>query len=391
MSDQFTEVTSQGWLSRIGDSIKGLLFGGVLFLVAFPLLWWNEGRAVQTYKSLQEGRGAVVSVKVEAPEPANESRLVHVSGLASTQETLSDPLFLIKEQAIRLNRKAETYQWVEQKKSEKRSKLGGGEETVTTYTYSKDWRDTLVDSSNFKEPAGHANPPKLPFDSQSWQAQQVKVGGFQLSDGLTGSIRRSVEVAFTQQALNALPATVKAKARLQGSGLFIGGDPSTPAVGDVRISFSKVPPAEVSIIAQQTGARLGPYQTQAGDRLEMLESGVVSADMMFKGAEQANTMLTWILRCVGFLVMLFGLLMLLRPIRVLADVVPFFGTIVGMGLGLVAFAVAAPLTLATIAVAWVSHRPVLGITLILVALATFGWLLARFLKTRRAEPARATA
>ena len=393
MSDQFTEVTSQGWFSRIGDSIKGLLFGGVLFVAAFPLLWWNEGRAVQTYKSLQEGKGAVVSVKAEAPDPANESRLVHLSGQASTQETLVDPMFQVKEQAIRLHRKAEIYQWLEQKKSEKRKKLGGGEETVTTYTYTKDWREGLVDSSSFKEPAGHANPSEPPVRSDSWQAREVKVGGFQLSDGLTGSIRRTVDVAYTQQTLDALPAALKAKARLQGTGLYVGGDPSSPSVGDARVTFSKVPPADVSIIAQQAGARLGPYQTKAGDRLEMLDAGIIGADVMFKGAEQANTVMTWILRLVGFLVMLFGMLMLLRPVRVLADVVPFMGTLVGMGLGLVAFAVAAPLTLMTIAVAWVAHRPVLGVTLIALALGLGGWLIARGMQKRRAAvvPARATA
>jgi hypothetical protein len=200
-----------------------------------------------------------------------------------------------------------------------------------------------------------------------------------------------VEVAFTQGALDALPGALKRKARLQGAGLYVGGDPSSPAVGDVRISFSKVPPADVSVIAQQVGASLGPYQTKAGDRLEMLEAGVVTADVMFKGAEQANTVLTWVLRLVGFLVMLFGLLMLLRPIRVVADVVPFLGTLVGMGLGLVAFAVAAPLTLLTIAVAWIAQRPVLGIGLILIALAIGGWLLSRFARQRRTAPARATA
>ncbi len=384
MADQFQEVSSQGWFSRIGESIKGLLFGGVLFVASFPLLWWNEGRAVQTYKSLQEGRGAVVSVQAEKADPANESRLVHLSGMATTQETLTDPVFRVAEQAIRLLRKAETYQWVEEKKSEKKKKLGGGEETVTTYSYSKDWKEGRIDSGDFKEPAGHANPPSLAFESQSWQARQVNIGGFQLSDGLTGSIRRSVEVAFKQAALEALPAELKTKARIHGSGLYLGGDPASPAVGDVRVSFSKVPPADVSVIAQQTGARLGPYQTQAGDRLEMLEAGVVTADAMFKGAEQANTMLTWVLRFVGFLVMLFGLLLLLRPFRVLADVVPLLGTLVGMGIGLVAFSVAAPLTLLTIAIAWVAHRPVLGIGLILVAAAIGGWLVARLLQKRRA-------
>jgi len=163
-------------------------------------------------------------------------------------------------------------------------------------------------------------------------------------------------------------------------------------VGDARISFSKVPPGDVSVIAQQVGDHLGPYQTRAGDRIEKLETGIASAEAMFKGAERANTVMTWVLRLAGFLVMLFAMLLLLRPFRVLADVVPILGTLVGMGLGLVAFAVAAPLTLLTIAVAWIAHRPVVGIGLILVALAISGWVLVRLARKRRSlVPATAPA
>jgi len=152
-----------------------------------------------------------VSVKAERVDPANESRLVHLSGLATTQETLTDPVFRIAEQAIRLNRKTETYQWVERKKSETRKKLGGGEETVTTYSYSKDWQDKRIDSGEFREPAGHANPPSLPFESESWQAQEVRVGGFQLSPALTSSMRRSVEVAYTRLSSTRCPASSEAR------------------------------------------------------------------------------------------------------------------------------------------------------------------------------------
>ena len=35
----------------------------ILILAAFPLLWWNEGRAVKTAQGLSEGAGAVVSVE----------------------------------------------------------------------------------------------------------------------------------------------------------------------------------------------------------------------------------------------------------------------------------------------------------------------------------------
>jgi hypothetical protein len=39
MADSFTETTSQGWLSRLMESIKSVLLGLVLFVLAFPLLF----------------------------------------------------------------------------------------------------------------------------------------------------------------------------------------------------------------------------------------------------------------------------------------------------------------------------------------------------------------
>lgn len=382
MADQFREVTQEGWISRLGGAIKGVLGGGVLFLISFPLLWWNEGRAVQTYLSLQEGRGAVVAVRPDPPDPGNDQRLVHLSGLATTTETLSDPLLGVSVQAIRLSRKAEMFQWVEDKKSEKRQKLGGSEETVTTYSYEKEWRENLVASDSFKDPSDHQNPSSLRVESASWQASNVRLGGFQLSDQLAAQIARTENVPVTQEAIDRLPAELQGEARLHDLGLYIGADPGTPAVGDVRVTFSKVPPADVSIVAQQTGNRLGPFQTRAGDQLEMLEAGIVSPDGMFASAEKANTMLTWFLRVLGFFLMFGGLMLVMRPLRVLADVVPLIGTLAGIGLGLIAFAVAAPLSILTIALAWIAHRPVVGIGLLILCGATVLVLAMRVQKRR---------
>ena len=41
MSDSFTEVSSQNIFQRFGSSIKNILFGIILFILAFPVLWWN--------------------------------------------------------------------------------------------------------------------------------------------------------------------------------------------------------------------------------------------------------------------------------------------------------------------------------------------------------------
>ena len=40
------EYEEEGWFSRIGDSIKGIFGGIAIFMLAFPLIFWNECRAV---------------------------------------------------------------------------------------------------------------------------------------------------------------------------------------------------------------------------------------------------------------------------------------------------------------------------------------------------------
>src|SRR5258708_18268552 len=108
--DTFTETASEGWLSRIGSAIGGVLFGLVLFIAAFPLLFWNEGRAVTTAKSLAEGRGAVVTVPSDRVDAANEGKLVHTTGRAKTTATLADPHLGGSSHAIQLKRQAQMHQ-----------------------------------------------------------------------------------------------------------------------------------------------------------------------------------------------------------------------------------------------------------------------------------------
>ena len=56
------EVTKTSWMSRLGGSFKKIIFGLIFFLISFPLLFRNEGRAVKTYKTLQDGLAKVSTV-----------------------------------------------------------------------------------------------------------------------------------------------------------------------------------------------------------------------------------------------------------------------------------------------------------------------------------------
>jgi hypothetical protein len=93
---------------------------------------------------------------------------------------------------------------------------------------------------------------------------------------------------------------------------------------------------------------------------------------MFETARQGNAFMTWVLRIGGFVLMMIGLSMILKPLAVLADVVPFIGSIVRFGTGLVAGTVAFVLSVMTIAIAWVWHRPLVSLTLIVGAVLIAG-------------------
>ena len=363
--DSFTEVTNESWFSRIGGAIKGILVGLILFVVAFPLLFWNEGQAVKQYKTLKEGGGAVVSVTSNSIDPANAGKLIHMAGKANTAVTLTDAVFGVSANALKLMRVVDMYQWKETSQNNTKKKPGGGTETVKTFTYSKAWSDKVVNSSDFKEPTGHQNPASLPYESTDQITDVITLGAFTLSPSLVGKINNFELLSLGSDT--PLPESLKSKARVHDGGFYIGSDPASAQIGDVRIKFKVAKPAEVSVIAKQVGNTFGPYHTKAGGDIELLQAGVHTGEAMIQTVQASNSMLTWILRLVGFIVMLVGLNMIFRLVSVLADVLPILGDIVGAGTGLIAFLLAAILSLITIAVAWVVFRPLLGIILIVIA------------------------
>lgn len=381
-SDSYREVTSRSWFSRIGGAVKGIVVGLVLIAGAVGLLFWNEGRAVERYKTLKEGGGVVLSVDSSSVNPANEGKLVHMTGRADTEDVLRDPEFGVAVTAIRLHREVEMYQWKESQRSETRKKLGGGEETVTTYEYDTTWSERVIDSGSFKKPAGHGNPTHMAYSSVTATADRVQVGGFILPGFLVQELGDRTPLVIESDAV-LLPGS-SGPVHRQRDGFYLGEDPGRPKVGDLRISYSVVLPTDVSLVARQVANSFEPYRAEAGGSLAMLETGIHAADTMFKKAHQSNTVMTWVLRIGGFIVMTLGLSMILGPLVVLADVVPAIGSIIGAGTKLISALLAGLLSFITIGIAWFFYRPLLGSVFLAVAVA-LGVVIFR--KMKSAEPA----
>jgi len=390
MPDSFTTTSNQSWGSRLFASIKSVLVGAVMFIAAFPILWWNEGRAVRTARSLSEGAGAIVSVPADSIDASKEGKLVHMSGAVKTEQPVADDELAVSTEAVKLIRNVDMYQWAEEKKSETRKKIGGGEETVTTYNYKKEWADGRIDSAQFQHPEGHENPEAPPFETKTFVADPVKVGAHKMSAEQIGKLNEAVDFPVDPTVSEKLSANLQDKIHVTDGKFYMGEDPAAPALGDVRISYSVVKPATVSLAAVQTGDSFSPYQAKAGDQILLVQVGNHTAAEMFQKAQDENAMLTWILRAVGFFLMFLGIFLVFRPISVFADVVPIFGTMLGAGIGFFAVLGAAALSIITIAIAWVFIRPVLGISLLVIAIAGVFWLL-RVGQRKKAERAAGVA
>lgn len=376
--DSFTVVSEKSWISRLGGSFAGALLGVLLFFASFVVLVWNEGRAVDAIVALDAGAGAVVAVTAAAVDAANDGRLVHVSGMTSVSGALLDPAFQVGGASLlRLERRVGMYQWHEEKESKTETSVGGTETTRTTYTYTRAWSDTPINSSAFQRPEGHTNP-SMPYRSQILDARPVKLGAFTL------------DATQVQQldAFEPLPATaggtLPSGYRVDGEAI-VRGSPENPQVGDLRITFRAVPAQTVSVVARQTAGGLAAFRATNGHVIDLVQTGFQDAESMFRQAKEAEALLTWILRAVGFLMMLFGIALMSSPLAWLASVLPFLSSIVSFAGFVVALVVAVPLTVLTIGLSWLAFRPLIGGGLIVAAVLLA--VAVRWLAARRRQPA----
>jgi hypothetical protein len=367
MSEEFSgyeETQEVGWFARIKGALAGLIVGPLMVVIFLGLLVWNEGRAVKRARDLEAGLAAVVSVKADAVEPANEGRLVHFSGMTQGGP-LADLLFRVSAEGVRLLREVEMYQWREEVKTEQEKQLGGSTVERKRYLYSKVWSSTLIDSSGFQSEQ-YSNPDRMPYESEAFAAQPVRLGAFELGADFVEQLDKAEPLALGSGV--ALPPELSGKSRVQGSEIYVGQDPGTPEVGDVRIRFSLVKPDTISVVGRQGGSRLEPYQTaEMSTSINLLGYGSLTSQQLFKAAEDENTIITWVLRAVGLLFVFVGVRTFFMPLSVLADVVPFIGGIVEVGATLASLLIALPLALTTIAVAWIAFRPLVAVGLLVVA------------------------
>jgi hypothetical protein len=225
----------ESWGSRLSGSIKGVLFGIVLFLLSFVVLWWNEGRAVDTAEGLTEGAGAVTSIFPEEVDPKYEGDLVHIVDDVISHDTLYDTDFNIQSSGLKLKRKVEMYQWKETKTDKKEKNIGGSETTTSTHDCTEEWSENMINSNNFEVSEKYTNLNFFPYEKFETSAEEVTLGAFDFPNGLLASLNE-----YKPISLNNYKSAIK-DSKISSNTIFIGkGSLQNPMNGDMKISFYEV-------------------------------------------------------------------------------------------------------------------------------------------------------
>ncbi|KAF4789444.1 Transmembrane protein [Turdus rufiventris] len=423
---EHVKITSEpkpGFLERLSETSAGMLIGLVTFLLAFYLLFTNEGRALRTAKSLDEGLSLVVPLdSIHSISQQNEGRLVHLAGALSTSKPLFDPSYGVSIKAVKLKRKVEMYQWVEYEDS-KEYEDNGEIKKETKYSYDTEWKSEVVNSRNFDREIGHKNPSaNQEFDHNSGTNQglclflsamavesftavapNVQVGSFVLSKAVMSSDNQEASQQIGHSILDTEPQfdalfclglvdkiddfkqlslshleDPHADVTRGGDYFYHSDNPRRPEVGDLRVSFFYAGLSgddrhlgsadKVSVIARQRGDQLIPYHTKSGDVLEILYPGELSAEEVFQKEHASNSMKTWALRAAGWLSMFVGISLMTRIFYTLVDWFPVVRELVNVGLKVFAVCVASSLSLLTIAAGWLFYRPLWALLLALLAI-----------------------
>ncbi len=368
-----------GWKSIVNSRfmmILGAIVGLFLMLLTVGIVFWIEHYTLNTAHGLEAMASQTVSAPAETVNPANEGKLIHLSGQATTTDTITDPQFGIAVPALRLTREVEVRQWKENKTEKKQ-----GNEKIITYDYEQIWSTkSPPSSSSFNKRAGHENPAGKPYDDAKYHAATVTLGAFTLIPGQIEKIPADEAFPITAEMLAKLPGDLKGQVKVTDDGiLYVGANPDAPSVGDCRIRYKIAKPQVISVVARQQGSQLAPYPIEGGQSINLVERGSRSAAEMFASAQSSTAILGWGGRILGFGLMAMGLFLVLRPTAAAASGAPPESLGFNFRVGLFAIAGSLPAILGIVGLRWLFDSVVVGsilmgssfVLLVLVALLSF--------------------
>lgn len=182
--------------------------------------------------ALEEAMNEAISVKYDKPtQKSYDGRIIHVTGPIHVNEPLTETDYNIQVQAVKLKRRVQMYQWVEETIENKFGETVASVQTEDrSYYYTMEWRDELIDSRSFYIRSGHHNPTRFPIESKTYVADHVHIGDYELGAEIKNKITNFLDVTSDTR-----PEDPSVKLH---SGLYYHcNDVWNPEIGDIRIQF----------------------------------------------------------------------------------------------------------------------------------------------------------
>lgn len=371
MSDTFTKTTTTSWGKRLSQSIAGVFVGILMFLASFGVLYWNEGRVDLSSIALDATPLAAEAVTTDA---TLQGTLVSVTGEVTSAETLGDDMFLKPGPYLRVVRNVEMYAWVEETEESSKTNLGGSETTTTTYNYVKKWTASPKSASDFEHPEGHENPG-LTVEGDEYTVDKLSVGAYTI-DGAV-----ALPAGDTLTLKDSMLSLSSGAERASAEYVFMGwGSLAQPEIGDVRISYSALAQGfDGTVIGELSGDEITKYTDEDGNSMFRVFNG--GRDEAVATLHSEYTIMMWVFRGLGFLMMWLGLAAVMGPIATFLDVLPFLGKTTRFLASAVTFPIALVLSIITILISMVLHSL---IAVVIVGVLLLAGLLV-FLKMRRGK------
>lgn len=436
----YTEVKTTGYGGRLKESCSGVAVGFLLFVAGTILIWWNEGRYVKTADMLEEAERVCVDVdNVTKYDSSLDGQLIHATAPVITSDTLSDSRFSeIRANALSIRRKVSYYQWVEESQTTTEEKIGGKKVETTTYTYHKEWTSSPVNSGNFHDPEyQNANSVKISniddddiyatsatFGAYNFSETMIKMVGGQkpldisVSDNILAEYSNQIvpgsgstsdnlvetapkEVLDSVRAANDSTISVQKVVRdvrhpyanVTGTGtIYFGESPNAPKIGDVMVEYTFVPSNQtVSILAKVNGQNLSSWKAKNNKQLLVVSNGTLTSEEMFQSERDANDLIKWLCRLGGLLLVIIGLKSMFSIVGAIFNFLPFLAGIVNFGVGAVCTIVGIVWSLLVFGIAWLFYRPIVGIIVIVIAVAIIVFFARRGMQKKALQAALAPA
>lgn len=304
---------------RLVGSIGLLLVGILVFIGSLVILYYSE---VRTDYSVLADKA------IEIESATEDDDFAFVTGELNSPEKLGDDLYLEPDNYLAFDRTIEMFSWVEEVHHD---------DNEDYYTYDTQWVEEVPNSSEFDQPRHHENTTKA-YDSIREVVSEGEVGNYELDMGKVRLPSFSPH-KISQEMIDSY-LYIEAVSDGDKDYIFDGyGEYSDPEVGDVRISYSVLKPIdEVTIFGRPDGEKLRQHHGEKESGLyRVFEGTKYDAIATLKGEYKAAG---WAGRIFAFIVMWIGLMLILKPISVSLEAVPFVANLGKSALAVIAFVVA---------------------------------------------------